>query len=265
MDYGNYHALKLSLKNRVLTVVLDNPPMNAFTDPMHRELSRLFHDVNQDPDVAVVVVTGAGKAFSAGGDLKQMSSRIEAGDHRSWITGIQEARLLLQGLLSLNKPLVARVNGHAMGVGATIAAFADISFMAKNARIADTHVLVGLAAGDGGALLWPLVMGATRAKRFLLTGDALSGELAEEMGLITFAVDPEELDAKVDEMVQRLAGGATQAINNTKIAINLVLRNIIEPLIEAHLGLESEAQLSNDHKAAVDAFVAGKKPVFTGL
>lgn len=265
MDYSKYKALKLDLKDRVLTVTLDNPPMNAFTDDMHREMAGLFHDVNQDEGVAVVVVTGAGKGFSAGGDLKLMKTRIEAGDHRGWITGIKEARLILQGLLALNKPLIARINGHAMGMGATLAAFADISFMSKKARIADTHVLVGLAAGDGGSLLWPLVMGVTRAKRFLLTGEALTAEMAEEFGLITYAVEPEELDARVDAMVAQLASGATQAINATKVCINLVLRNVIEPLIEAHLGLESEAQLSKDHKEAVDAFVEGRKPAFTGL
>lgn len=264
MDLSTYHALKLERRGRALWITLDSPMKNAVTPPMHAELARIFYELARDDETAVVVVTGAGNVFSAGGDLANMQRNIDAGNHEPWLADMREARILLQGLLALNKPLVARVNGHAMGLGATLAAYADISFMVDDAIIADTHVNMGLAAGDGGSLLWPLLMGFNRARRYLLTGDVIRGREAQDLGLITFAVPRDELDARVDEMVDRLANGATRAINATKVAINLTLRTVIDSLIEAHLGLEADTHFSDDHKIALDAFLSGGKPVFTG-
>lgn len=264
MDLSSYQALKLERRGRALWITLESPLKNAVTPPMHTELCRIFHELAHDEETAVVVITGAGKVFSAGGDLANMQRNIAANNHVPWLNDMREARLLLQGLLALNKPLVARVNGHAMGLGATLAAYADISFMVEDAMIADTHVNIGLAAGDGNSLLWPLVMGATRAKRFLLTGEVIRGRQAEELGLITFACTREELDEKVDAMVAKLENGASRAINATKVAINLTIRNCMEQLIEAHLGLESDTHFSADHKIALDAFLAGETPQFTG-
>lgn len=264
MDLSSYKALKLERQGRALTITLDGPMKNAVTPDMHKELCRIFHELNFDNETAVVIITGAGDTFSAGGDLVTMKNNLDAGDHRPWLSDMKETRLLLKDLLNFSKPIVARVNGHAMGLGATLAAFADISFMVEDALIADTHVKVGLAAGDGGSLYWPLAMGFTRAKRFLLTGDVITGKQAEELGLITFSVRRDELDARVNEMVARLTSGATQAINATKVAINLTLRSVIESLIEAHLGLETDTHFSADHKIAIDAFLNSEKPVFGG-
>lgn len=264
MDLSSYEALKLERRGRVLTLTLDSPMKNAVTPAMHRELCRIFHELNHDDETAVVVITGAGNTFSAGGDLVTMKNNLDASDHRPWLSDMKETRLLLKDLLSFSKPIIARVNGHAMGLGATLAVFADISFMVEDALIADTHVKVGLAAGDGGALYWPLAMGFTRAKRYLLTGDLITGKQAEELGLITFSVSRDELDERVHNMVERITSGATQAINATKVAINLTLRAVIESLIEAHLGLETDTHFSDDHKIAVDAFLGGQKPAFLG-
>lgn len=264
MDLSSYKALKLDRQGRVLTITLDGPMKNAVTPLMHKELCRIFHELNHDEETGVVVITGAGTAFSAGGDLNTMKQNLDAGDHGPWLSDMRETRLLLKDILSFSKPIIARVNGHAMGLGATLAVFADVSFMVEDALIADTHVKVGLAAGDGGSLYWPLVMGFTRAKRYLLTGDMMTGKQAEELGLITFAVSRDELDARVNEMVERFATGAIQAISATKVAINLTLRSVIESLIEAHLGLETDTHFSDDHKIAVDAFLSGQKPQFVG-
>jgi enoyl-CoA hydratase len=264
--YESYQALKIERRGRVLWITLDNPPMNAIPPQMHNELSRIFTDINNDPETAVVVLTGAGeKAFSAGGDINRMIKRIETADHKGWNQSVHEAKNIIYGMLRLEKPLIGRINGHAMGLGATIVAFCDFTYMPADARIADTHVKIGLTAGDGGALMWPLLIGFPMAKRYLLTGEPLTGRKAAEIGLITEAVESiQELDAKVEAMASDLASGATMAINTTKVAINLILRQMLEGIIETHLGLETYTTLSKDHAEAAYAFRDKRTPNFTG-
>jgi len=213
-----------------------------------------------------VVITGAGdKAFSAGGDIKGMATRIETQNHGGWVQGNYEAKEIVYGLLRLERPLIARINGHAMGLGATLAVLADITFMMENAKIADTHVKIGLSAGDGGSLMWPLLMGFGPAKRYLFTGDSLTGKQAAELGLISESVATiEELDAKVYELAERLAAGASRAINATKLSVNLLLRKLLEGAIEAHLGQETYTYLTKDHYEAASAFRDKREPKFTG-
>jgi enoyl-CoA hydratase len=151
-----------------------------------------------------------------------------------------------------------------MGLGATLAVAADMSFMLEDAKIADTHVNVGLVAGDGGALLWPLLIGYAQARRYLLTGDHMTGRKAAELGLVTAACSPETLDAEVFGMAERIAAGASRAINGTKKAINLLLRQQIESLMDAHLSLETETFFSADHREAALAFRDKRRPVFRG-
>lgn len=264
--YDQYKALKVEQRGRVLVLTIDNPPSNANTPELHLDLTRILFDVNFDESVAAIVITGAGeKTFSAGGNIKNMVSRIENRDYQDWDRGNFEARTIISGLLRLEKPLIARINGHAMGLGATLAVFSDISYMMANAKIADTHVKVGLAAGDGGALMWPLLMGFNRAKRYLLTGDVLTGREAAELGLITEAVDTfEELDERAFGMAERLANGPSRAVSYTKMATNLVLRKILEGAIEAHLGFETYTFLTDDHREAANAFMDKRDPNFTG-
>ena len=133
---------------------MDNPPTNSMTPELHNELSRIFIDINRDAEAVVVVLTGAGeRGFSSGGDPKNMARRIEEGDHASWAQGNYEAREIVYGLLRLERPLIARINGHAIGLGATLAVLSDVTFMMADAKIADSHVKMGLAAGDGGSLM----------------------------------------------------------------------------------------------------------------
>lgn len=266
MDYASYEALHIERHERVLTVTLDNPPMNAISRPMHTELARLFLDINRDPEVAVVVMTGAGtKAFSAGGDIQRMRTRIEEGAHNEWVGSIWEAKEIVYGLLRLERPLIARINGHAMGMGATFAVLSDFGFMLDSAKIADTHVRVGLSAGDGGALMWPLLIGFARARHYLMTGDAMTGKQAAEIGLIhDSAATIEALDAKVDALVNRLLASAPAAINGTKASINMLLRRMLEGVIEAHLGFETQTYLSKDHYRAAVAFTEKETPKFEG-
>ena len=263
-DFASYHGLKFERRGGVLIATIDNPPTNPMTPDLHRDLGRLFYDVNGDKETKVLVLTGAGEAFSSGGNLNNMVRRVDEKRVGEWYQGIDEARQILNGVLRLEKPFITRINGHAMGLGATLAVAGDISFMVDTALIADTHVKVGLAAGDGGALFWPLLMGFTKARRYLLTGDSMTGKVAAEFGLVTEAVTREELDERVFGMADRLAKGATLAIRNTKIAINTLLKTQLELLVDSHLSLETETFHTKDHSEAAHAFLEKRKPVFTG-
>ncbi len=262
--YENYTHLKIERRDAVLTITLDNPPTNAASIGIHRELSTIFEDITRDDATKVVIVTGAGsRAFSAGGDIDVMVDQLTNID--SLQVQMAEAQRMLHALLALEKPVIARINGHAIGFGATLALFADVSYSIETAKIADPHVGVGYVAGDGGALIWPLLIGYARAKEYLLTGDPILARDAAQMGLITRAYPTlEAVDEAVNALATRLASGATRAINGTKTAVNLVLRKQIESLIEAHSGLEFMSGFSADHREAVMAFKDKRKPNFSG-
>ncbi|MCB2048273.1 MAG: enoyl-CoA hydratase/isomerase family protein [Novosphingobium sp.] len=264
--YESIKSLKLEKRGRFLVITLDNPPMNSPSPEDHTELAQIFELINHDRETDVVVLTGAGeKAFSAGGDIKRMMERYENNDHAMWYYQMLEARHIVESMLRLEKPLIGRINGHAMGLGATLASLCDITYMMANAKIADTHVNIGMTAGDGGALTWPLLMGFPRAKYHLFTGEPLSGKQAAEAGLINEAVETfEELDEKVYGLAERLAASPRVALSTTKRAINLVMRNMLEGLIEAHLGMETQSAWTKDHYEAGKAFAERREPKFTG-
>ncbi|MBX3575066.1 MAG: enoyl-CoA hydratase/isomerase family protein [Mesorhizobium sp.] len=234
--------------------------MNAVGPKTHTELSRIFTDLNADPDVDVVVVTGAGRAFSAGGDIEWMQRMIDI--PAEFDVAIREGKQILNSMLDCTKPIIAKVNGHATGLGSTIALFCDVIFAADTAKIGDPHVLVGLVAGDGGALIWPQLIGYARAKEFLLTGELLTATRAAEIGLINHAVPAGELDAKVDAFASKLQSGARSAIRGTKISINVGLKQLAAALIDVSFATEAESNRSADHAEAVAAFREGRKPVF---
>jgi enoyl-CoA hydratase len=242
-------------------VTLNRPEvLNATNSIMHTELSRIFREIQQDPETDVVVLTGAGKAFSAGGDIIGMLKGLD--DQPHWANSMREAREILVSLVELDRPVIARINGHAVGLGATLALFCDITIASEKARIADPHVRVGLVAGDGGSLIWPLLVGHARAKLLLLTGESVTGAEAARIGLVTEAHPLEALDARVDEIADRLAAGSSPAIRGTKRAMNLLLRTQLEQVIDAHLGFETLSHLTPDHREAVHAFRDGRDPVF---
>lgn len=261
--YESYQHLRTSYRGRILTVTMDRPEVkNAANVPMHRELSTVFYDVARDPDCDVVILTGAGDAFSSGGDIGAMREKID--DQTKWVDTVQEARGIFYGMLELDKPLITRVNGAATGLGATLAVYADIAIAAESAVIGDPHVKVGLSAGDGGALMWPMLVGFQKAKELLFLGDTVSAKEAERIGLVTYCVPDAELDARVDALADRLAKGARLAIGWTKRSINHTIRMLAQGTMENGLLLETLSHLTRDHGEAIDAFMAKRKPQFTG-
>jgi enoyl-CoA hydratase len=260
MTYEHYKHLLIERRDRAIWITLSNAPQNAVNAAMHTELSHVFSEVDRDTAVRVIVLTGAGGAFSAGGDLNDMRKR--QADTRYHMRMLEEGARIVNSLLALRKPIIARINGHAVGLGATLALFCDITIAADDAKIGDPHVRVGLAAGDGGALIWPLLIGFARAKECLLTGKLMKASRAADIGLINYAVPAAELDGKIAEFVEWFTNGPSQAIGLTKLAINQALQQQAATMLEAHLGLECRSIFSDQHDEAVVAFLEHRKPTF---
>lgn len=263
MDYTTFTTLAFERDGRVMTLKMNRPEaLNALEDRMQEELRRALRAVAEDPEIRVLVLTGAGRVFSAGGDLDGIR---EAAENPSlFFDAIPRAKDLVFALLDFPKPLIAKINGHAIGLGATLALFCDISFAAEHAKIADPHVQVGFVAGDGGAVIWPQLIGYNRAKEFLFTGDPLLAPEAARIGLINHAVPAAELDARVNEFAQRLANGAARAIQWTKASINIGLKQLAHSMMDASMAYEALSNVTADHREAVQAMIEKRKPEFSG-
>jgi enoyl-CoA hydratase len=259
--FDDYQTILFSRRGRVLEVTLNRPDkLNATDAVLHTELARLFTDITNDPDSDVVILTGAGRAFSAGGDVAWMQEAID--QPARFEQTMREARQIVYGLIDCEKPVIAKLNGHATGLGCTIALFCDVIFAAEHAKIGDPHVSIGFVAGDGGAVIWPQLIGYARAKEYLLTGDLMTASQAAEWGLINHAVPAAELDEKVNAFADRLAAGATKAIRWTKMSVNIGLRDLAAKMMDASLAYEALSNVDPDHAEAVKAFAEKRPPVF---
>lgn len=263
VNYYSYEAIKVERNDRILTLTMSRPgTLNAVDAVLHEELSRIFYDVNADHDVDVVILTGEGNAFCAGGDLQWLNDMH--GDPSAFALTVWEGKRLVNGLLDLEKPIIACLPGHAIGLGCTIALYCDIIYAVEEAKLGDPHVAVGLVAGDGGAVIWPQLIGYARAKEYLMTGDTLSAAKAAEIGLINHVVSADELDDAVNNMAARLAGGAINAIKWTKASVNAGLKQAANAVLDTAFNFEAMSQMTDDHKIATQAFLNKEKPKFTG-
>jgi len=254
-------VVRLEHTGRLLTITLNDPKtLNAFGPAMHTGLIDALLFAADDPDSDVIVLTGAGRAFSAGGDIARMAAVAQ--QPSLFDVEVVNAKRLLFALLDIEKPVVAKLNGHAVGLGATLALCCDVIFASDQARIGDPHVAVGLVAGDGGAVIWPQLVGFARAKEFLLTGELIPAPRAAEMGLVNHVLPAEELEAAVQAFCERLLRGARQAIRWTKVTINLELKRIAHAVLDTGLAYEALTVRSADHREAVRAFQERRAPRF---
>lgn len=266
VDYSAYSRLSVRVSDRLATVVLNRPDeRNAIDHAMHVELARVWVDLAEDPEVFAVLLTGAGDVFSVGGNVRGMLER-PGGDVAPEGQPFEPggARRIIYNLLDLDKPVVCALNGHAVGLGATIALCTDITVMSRAAKIADTHVKVGLVAGDGGAALWPLLVGPARAKEMLMLGTLLTGEQAERLGLVNHVVEPDEVVPTATRIARELADGPTWAIRWTKLSVNKWLKQQVNLVFDTSMALEMATFHTDDHREAVTAFLEKRRPEFTG-
>lgn len=263
IDYKRYETLKIDKAGGIATVLLNRPQvLNAFNRQMHGELEEIWGDLMKDDEVNVAVLTGAGRAFSAGGDIKEMFAKAQSGEE---FASLPHARRLIMNIMNMEKPVVAAINGDAIGLAANIALFSDILIATEDARMGDTHVKIGNVAGDSGSIVWPLMAGMAKAKELLLLGDFITGKEAERLGIINYAVPKEKVLPMAMEYAQRLAAGPTLAIRWTKVCINKPLRGLVNLILDASLGIElSVTNISEDRKEAVRAFVEKRAPQFKG-
>jgi len=257
----DYITIALTRNERLLTITLNQPDSyNAVNLRMHEELAEVFTFAAMDEHSDVVVLTGAGKAFSAGGDLEHLATN--AANPELFDNEVRLAKRIVFAMLDLDKPLICRLNGHAVGLGATLALLCDVIFAAETAKIGDPHVNLGLVAGDGGAAIWPQRIGFGRAKEYLLTGELLTAQKAEDIGLINHCLPLDELDAAVEAFCERLLQGSTNAIRWTKVLINLELKRVATAVIDAGIAYEAVSVRSADHREGVKALQEKRKPVF---
>jgi enoyl-CoA hydratase len=263
MSLPGFEEIAFERQGRVLKIVLNRPEqLNVVNHALHQELARVFYAAADDPGSDVLILTGAGRAFCAGGDLAELHGQMD--DLPPFVGDSRVVRAIAHGILDCPKPLIARVNGDAVGLGASIALMCDMIVAVQTARFSDPHVRVGLSAGDGGALIWPQLVGFARAKQYLLTGDAVDAVEAERIGLINFAVAPADLDAVVDKYAAKLAAGAQSAIRYTKMTANIALRQLYNSVFEAGVAYEGLSQRTADYREGVTSFVEKRKPKFTG-
>jgi enoyl-CoA hydratase/carnithine racemase len=263
LKYSYRRLLLVDGGDHVLRLVMNRPEqLNAVDELMHRELAAVFPRIAADRKIRVVVLTGAGRAFSAGGDLDWLGRLSELDAYRKVM---REGFAIISGIVNLPQPVIAAINGPAVGLAANMALFADLSIMAESAYLADPHVPnVGVVAGDGGAVIWPLLVGHARAKRYLFSGERVAARTAEQIGLVTMAVADQQFEEKVVEWSRRLSTGPTTAIQLTKQMINRQLNHAIQQTLEASLAVEGLSFHSADHHEALSAMRARRKPAFRG-
>ena len=260
-DYRQYEHLLFERKDQGILLITINRPevLNAANARLHWELSRVWLDIDEDPETRVVVITGAGRAFSAGGDLDMIASykgNLEV------IAGVmKEASNIVYNMVNLDTPIVSAINGVAVGAGLAVALLADISIMSETARLTDGHLRLGVGAGDHAAIIWPLLCGMAKAKYYLLTADFIDGKEAERIGLVSMCVPPDEVVPKALEVATKLAKGPQLAVRWTKRALNNWVRQA-GPIFDNSLTLEMLGFFSDDVAEGVRAIQEKRDPIF---
>jgi enoyl-CoA hydratase len=260
VDYGVYQHLIIDKQDGIAHITMNRPEVyNATNSRLHYELGRIWLDIGADADVRVAIITGAGKAFSAGGDLDLIEGFL--GDAAAIASTMKEAGDLVYNIMNLEKPVISAINGIAVGAGLAVALMADISIASEEARFTDGHIRLGVGAGDHAVIIWPLLCGMARAKRYLLTADFLDAKEAERIGLVSMVVPHEQLMPTAMEFAQKLAKGPQSAIRWTKRALNQWLR-MMGPAFDYSLATEMLGFFGPDVREGLQALREKRQPNF---
>ena len=256
-------TIRTHREDDLLIVTIDHPSskLNAVDEQLHHDLWELFRDLAAERDARAIVVTGSGRAFSAGGDMSWFP-QLRSPDRLHALR--REGKQLIWNLLDVEVPIVAALNGPAVGLGASVALLCDVIVMADTAAIIDPHVQVGLAAGDGGAAIWPLLVGPLAAKRHLMLGDPLRADDALRLGVASAVCPLDDVGAVARTWATRLAAQAPLAVQATKLAVNAQIKQALLMSFDVSMALEMSCFHSADHAEAVAAFVEKREPRFEG-
>jgi enoyl-CoA hydratase len=259
--YQPYTRLQIDYPaERILRITFNRPETyNSVDAETHSQLTHIWRDIDADPDIGAVIVTGAGKAFSAGGDFELIKRIID--DPVARMATWKEARDLVYNVVNCNKPIVSAINGVAVGAGLVVGILADVSIAGKSARIVDGHTRLGVAAGDVACIIWPLLCGLAKAKYYLLTCRPVTGEEADRMGLVSMCVEDDALQATALEVAQELANGAQSAIRWTKYALNNWLR-MAGPSFDTSTALEMLGFTGAEAREGLASHLEKRRPNF---
>ncbi|MGC8512138.1 MAG: enoyl-CoA hydratase/isomerase family protein [Acidimicrobiales bacterium] len=245
----------------VLRITMDAPGLNAVSPAVHRELADVWLSVDRDPSVRVALLRGAGRAFSAGGSFELLGEMVS--DYATRTRIMREARDLVFNVINCSKPIVSAIHGPAVGAGLCAGLLADVSVVGRSAKIIDGHTRLGVAAGDHAALAWPLLCGMAKAKYYLLTCEALTGEEAERIGLVSLCVDDADVNDRALEVAVGLAGGAQSAIRWTKHTLNHWYRSQ-SAILDASLAYEMYGFGGPDAAEGLASHAEKRTPSFDG-
>ncbi len=261
VDYADFEHLSFDRRpDGVVVVTLDRPDvLNAANIRLHREMSEVWAVIDADDAARVSVVTGAGRAFSAGGDLDMIAEMTT--DYDAVLAQWRDARAIVERMLDADKPIVSAINGVAVGAGLAVALLADVSVVGRSTRLSDGHTRLGVAAGDHAALLWPLLCGMAKAKYYLLTADFVDGAEAERIGLVTKCVDDDAVLPEALAIAERLARGSATALRWTKRVMNGWLRQAL-PVFGESVALEMLGFLGPDAREGHAAIRERREPRF---
>ncbi len=267
MTYAGYQFIAVEVGGGIARLTLNRPDSrNAINAEAHAELERVWLEIAADENVRAVVFTGAGSSFSAGGDIRRMAARSGTEEGLKYaLAGPAATKRLFQNMLEVPQPIIGAINGDAAGLGATLALFCDIAVIAETAKFGDSHVKVGLVAGDGGSVIWPLLVGPARAKEFLMRGRLVSGAEARDLGLVNEAVPAAEVLPRALDLAAELAALPVRAVQWTKLSINKWLKDQLNLVLDASIAYEMLSMLTHDHGEAARAFLERRRPVFKGF
>lgn len=249
--YGLPDEIVVTADGPIRIVTLNRPEfLNGMTRVMHQALARVWTHIADDSDARAVIVTGSGSAFSAGGDFGYMQENIADADLR--VATINEARAIVRGIIRCPLPIIAAVNGPAVGLGCSVAVLADLVLLSDKSFLADPHLRMGLVTGDGG-MIWPALVGLSRAKEYLFLGERILPDKAVELGLASRVVPADELMAEALSLARRLCGIPPQALQDTKRGLNAYVESQLENAFEIAFAAEELSMASPEHSDAVTA------------
>ena len=255
MTYELPEGLAVEADGPIRVVRLNRPDhLNATNHSLHRALADVFPQIDADADARVAVITGTGRAFSAGGDFDYLDELTKDADLRR--QSLDDGRRIVTGMVSCRVPIVAAVNGPAVGLGCSIVALSDIVYMAESAHLADPHVLVGLVAADGGPVTWPLLTSLQLAKEYALTGDRIPARRAAEIGLANHVCPDGEVFEQALVCARRIAELPQRAAEDTKRILNLHLERAVLATLDFALTAEDRSFTSPEMRANLDRLLA---------
>lgn len=267
IDYSEFDFFSVEVGDDGIALVTMNDPdtLNAVGPHNHWQLEDIWLKLARDERIKVIVLTGAGRAFSAGGDIKKMAERAQTDYGLEYSLRVpQNTVRLWDHFLLCPQPIIAAVNGDAIGLGTSLILFCDMSIVADDARLGDTHIKVGLVAGDGGAVMWPLLVGPQRAKEYLMRGKLLTGAKAEEIGLVNYSFPRDQVLDEAMKIAREIAAQPVWAVRWSKAAVNKAVKAQVNQTLELSIAYEAMTMMTKDYAAATKAFANKEKPVFKG-